>query len=305
MAEGDSPTIARLRVRVALREAREAAGLTQLQVAEEMEWSNSKVIRIEKGDVSVSINDLRGLLALLGIRDKTKINSLLTDARIARTRQKLDSAWWHEERFRDQMSESLRKFVEYEAETSQLRSFNIFYIPGPLQTPEYGTALTGTWMDEADFSQDKVDALVEARAHRREALIRRGDSLEYLVLLDQSVLMRSFGGRAAFIEQLRQLIELSERGLYKMRMLPFSLEIAIANNGSFELATVGVGRANNEVMYRETGVSDEIVETRPDTLRHRKRFDQLWKFADSEGDTTAFVQKRIDELEANPPVVKS
>ncbi|XVV13084.1 helix-turn-helix domain-containing protein [Actinoplanes sp. CA-131856] len=305
MAEGDSPTIARLRVRVALREAREAAGLTQLQVAEEMEWSNSKVIRIEKGDVTVSINDLRGLLALLGIRDKTKINSLLTDARIARTRQKHDSAWWHEERFRDQMSESLRKFVEYEAETSQLRSFNIFYIPGPLQTPEYGTALTGTWMEEADFSQDKVDALVEARAHRREALIRRGDSLEYLVLLDQSVLMRSFGGRAAFIEQLRQLIELSERGLYKMRMLPFSLEIAIANNGSFELATVGVGRANNEVMYRETGVSDEIVETRPDTLRHRKRFDQLWKFADSEGDTTAFVQKRIDELEANPPVVKS
>ncbi|XVU25850.1 helix-turn-helix domain-containing protein [Actinoplanes sp. CA-054009] len=305
MAEGDSPTIARLRVRVALREAREAAGLTQLQVAEEMEWSNSKVIRIEKGDVTVSINDLRGLLALLGIRDKTKINSLLSDARIARTRQKVDSAWWHEERFRDQMSESLRKFVEYEAETSQLRSFNIFYIPGPLQTPEYGLALTGTWMEEADFSQDKVDALVEARAHRREALIRRGSSLEYLVLLDQSVLMRSFGGRAAFIGQLRQLIELSERGLYKMRMLPFSLEIAIANNGSFELATVGVGRANNEVMYRETGVSDEIVETRPDTLRHRKRFDQLWKFADSEGDTTAFVQKRIDELEANPPVVKS
>ncbi|SNY70787.1 helix-turn-helix domain-containing protein [Paractinoplanes atraurantiacus] len=305
MAEGDSPTIARLRVRVALREAREAAGLTQLQVAEEMEWSNSKVIRIEKGDVTVSINDLRGLLGLLGVRDKTKINSLLADARIARTRQKPESVWWQEGRFRDQMSESFRKFVEYEAEASQLRSFNIFYIPGPLQTPEYGTALTGTWMDEADFSQDKVDALVEARAHRREALINRGDALEYLVLLDQSVLLRSFGGRTAFVEQLRLLIELSKSGLYKLRMLPFSLEIAIANNGSFELATVGGARENNQVMYRENGVTDEIVETRADTARHRKRFDQLWKAADNEGDTTAYVQKRIDELEANPHDVKS
>lgn len=266
-----------------------------------MEWSTSKVIRIEKGDVTVSINDLRGLLGLLGVRDKTKVNSLLSDARIARTRQKAETVWWQEERFRDQMSESFRKFVEYEAEASQLRSFNIFYVPGPLQTPEYGLALTGTWTEEADFSQDKVDALVEARTHRREALLRRGDSLDYMVLFDQSVLLRSFGGQAAFIQQLRQLIELSERGLFRMRMLPFNLEIAIANNGSFELATVGVGRSINEIMYRENGVSDEIVETRPDTARHRKRFDQLWRAADSEGDTTAFVQKRIDELEANPP----
>ncbi|MEU8815607.1 helix-turn-helix transcriptional regulator [Actinoplanes sp. NPDC048796] len=305
MAEGDSPTIARLRVRVALREAREAAGLTQLQVAEEMEWSNSKVIRIEKGDVTVSINDLRGLLTLLGVRDKTKINSLLADARIARTRQKPESVWWQEARFRDQMSESFRKLVEYEAEASQLRSFNIFYIPGPLQTAEYGTALTGTWMEEADFSQEKVDTMVEARAHRREALARRGDALDYMVLLDQSVLMRSFGGPTAFVRQLRLLIDLSKSGLYRLRMLPFSLEIAIANNGSFELATVGVGRANNEIMYRETGLNDEIIETRVETARHRRRFDQLWKAADNEGDTIAYVQKRIDELEANPHDVKS
>src|ERR671933_792905 len=33
MAEGDSPTVARRRVRIALREAREAAGYTQLEAA--------------------------------------------------------------------------------------------------------------------------------------------------------------------------------------------------------------------------------------------------------------------------------
>ena len=66
MAEGDSPTVARRRVRLAIREAREPHNLTQQQVAEQMEWSLSKVIRIESGEVSISVNDLRPLLPFLG-----------------------------------------------------------------------------------------------------------------------------------------------------------------------------------------------------------------------------------------------
>jgi transcriptional regulator with XRE-family HTH domain len=83
MAEGDSPTAARRRVRLAIRAARDAAGLTQNQVADEMEWSLSKVVRIESGDVSISPNDLRALLEYLGIGDRTVVGSLLADARIA------------------------------------------------------------------------------------------------------------------------------------------------------------------------------------------------------------------------------
>jgi transcriptional regulator with XRE-family HTH domain len=65
--DGDSPSAARRRVRIAIREAREAASLTQTQVAQAMEWSLSKVNRIESGDVSVSANDLRPLLGYLKI----------------------------------------------------------------------------------------------------------------------------------------------------------------------------------------------------------------------------------------------
>src|SRR5689334_18400759 len=71
MAEGDSPTVARRRVRMALREAREAAGYTQHEVADEMEWSLSKVIRIENGDVSIAPNDLKPLLNFLNVRNSS------------------------------------------------------------------------------------------------------------------------------------------------------------------------------------------------------------------------------------------
>jgi hypothetical protein len=40
------PTVGRRRLRSALRRARDAAGLTQEQVAAAMDWSLSKLIRI-------------------------------------------------------------------------------------------------------------------------------------------------------------------------------------------------------------------------------------------------------------------
>jgi len=297
MAEGDSPTIARRRVRMAIREARESVGLTQHQVAEEMEWSASKVIRIESGDVTISVSDLRQLLGYLRV-NKARINELATDARIARTRAKAQAVWWQEERFRKHLSDDHRRYIEYEAEASEIRSFHLLYLPGPVQTPEYAAALTGGWLDEDDeMPPEKIAALVEARQVRHEALLRRAGSVKIMVIMDQSVLMRPVGGEEVFINQLRLLIGLSDRGLVEVRMLPFALTVPIANNGSFDLMTVGADISDGEVMYRENGMADEIVENRAQTARHRKRFDQLWQVADDENDTIEFIKSRITDLE--------
>ena len=304
MAEGDSPTIARRRVRIAVREAREAAGLTQAHVAEEMEWSLSKVIRIENGDVSISIADLRSLLNLLAVRDKERVSALVADARIARQRGRQKTSWWEAPQFRQHMPDPLRKFVEYEAEASEIRSFAPFYVPGLLQTPEYGAALTGTWVEEvgeAAYPQAKVDVIVDTRRHRQESLLQRLDSVRAFFLVDQSVLLRPFGGSAVFAAQLRRLIKLSQNENIMLRMLPFDLGIAIANNGAFDLMTVGADSAEGEVMYRENGMTDDIVESRVETARHRRRFDQLWRAAAEESDTIAYLQERITALEANLP----
>ncbi|GAA0520996.1 transcriptional regulator [Paractinoplanes deccanensis] len=299
MAEGDSPTVARRRVRLAIREAREAAELLQSQVAEEMEWSLSKVIRIENGDVSISINDLRGLLGLFGVRDKETVNALLADARIARTRNRPQPSWWQEPRFRDQMSDSLRVYIEYECEASEIRSFAIYYLPGVLQTPEYGAALTGMWLDEEPgFTQEKIDTLIEARRLRHEALIARAGSVRVYLVLDESVLHRPIGGPGIFAGQLRLLLDLSARGILKIRMLPYDLNVAIANNGSFDLMLVGADREAGEVLYRENGTGDEMIEDRRTTRRHRARFEQLWQAASTESDTIKFIKQRIAALEA-------
>ena len=64
MAEGGSPLVQRRRLRTELRTARQVSGLTQEQVAREMEWSPSKIIRIENASSGISSNDLKALLQL-------------------------------------------------------------------------------------------------------------------------------------------------------------------------------------------------------------------------------------------------
>ncbi|MBV8994153.1 MAG: helix-turn-helix transcriptional regulator, partial [Pseudonocardiales bacterium] len=57
--------------------------MTQRDVAAAMDWSQSKLIRIESGAVKISTNDLRALLAHYGV-DTSRIDALLAVGRAAR-----------------------------------------------------------------------------------------------------------------------------------------------------------------------------------------------------------------------------
>lgn len=293
MAEAVTPTVARRRVRLALREAREAAGLTQQQVADEMEWSLSKVIRIENGDVSIAPNDLRPLLSYYGVKDRTQVSDLLTSAKIARTRQR--QAWYQAPDFREHLSDATRRLIEYEAEAVAVRAYSIYYMPGPLQTEAYAAALTGKFHEDIDAR--KIELLLQARQLRRQTLLARLGDVKVFILLEQSVFMRPIGGPRVFADQLREIRRVVSDGQVQLRMLPFDLDYPIANNGSYDLLTMSEGEADSEILYRENGMTDEIVEDRASTARHRKRFDQLWQMSNEESDTIRFLDIRLQDLE--------
>ncbi|MFI5494377.1 helix-turn-helix domain-containing protein [Actinoplanes sp. NPDC051859] len=276
-------------MRLALREAREHAGLTQQQVADEMEWSLSKVIRIENGDVTIAPNDLRPLLNYLSVKDKAVIAALLVDARIARTRQR--QAWHQKPQFRDVLSDAHRKLIEYEAEATAIRYFSIYFIPGPLQIPAYAKALMQLYVGE--MPEQRIEAVLEARKRRGEALLSRVGSVELFVLLDESVLMRPLGGAAVFTEQLRELQRLATEGAIKLRMVPFTLDAPVTNNASFDLLSLDVDD-EGMLLYHENGLSDEVIEAKATTMRHRIRYDRVWQEALDEADTIDFIRKRTD-----------
>ena len=134
MADGGSPLVQRRRLRTELKKARQASGLTQDQVAGEMDWSLSKIIRIESASSGISANDLKALLQLYGVKDPGQVDSLLALARAARER-----SWWSA--YRDVAPQPLLQLIEYESAAHVIRQFETMFIPGILQTEDYARAV--------------------------------------------------------------------------------------------------------------------------------------------------------------------
>jgi transcriptional regulator with XRE-family HTH domain len=293
MAEEVSPAVARRRLRLALRDAREHAGKTQQEVAEQMEWSLSKVIRIEAGDNTIAPNDLRPLLQYIGIKDRATVAELMAFAKIARQRK---GAWFQSSDIQPFLTDPLRRLFDYESEAVVARYYYVNFVAGPLQTPEYAAALIGRYEEEID--PGVVEARLKARQMRRQALLSRAAAheIEVRALFDESVFMRTHGDPAILAAQLRELEQLSLRGDIKLRMVPFDAKAAVTNNASFDLLTLPDA---GEVLYRETGLRDETVEDHSTTSRHRERYDLVWLEVADENDTIDYIRKRIETLEAN------
>lgn len=295
MAEEVSPTVARRRLRLAVREARDRAGKTQQEVAEEMEWSASKVIRIENGDVTIAPNDLRPLLTYLGVTDRAAIAELTAAAKVARRRQR--RAWYQTPEYREHLTSAMTREIEYEAEAVAIRFWSVFYVPGPLQTPEYARANLESF-DDDDISEQRRHYRAESRRLRREVVLGRLGSLKIFALLDESVFRRTLGVPNVFLGQLREMHRLASDGLIKVRMVPFDFEASVTNNATFDLLSLDEDDEGSEVLYREIGLGDEIIEDRATTRRHHARFDKIWQDANTEEDTIDFMRGRISDLEA-------
>ena len=161
MADGGSPLVQRRRLRAELKKARQVSGLTQEQVAHEMDWSLSKIIRIESASSGISANDLKALLQLYGVKDPGQVDSLVALARAARER-----SWWS--KYRDVAPQSLLQLIEYESAAHAIRQFETLVIPGILQTEDYAGAVIQNYYGEGPGS-DQLRALVELRIRREDA----------------------------------------------------------------------------------------------------------------------------------------
>jgi predicted transcriptional regulator len=80
----DERTAVRQKLRTELRNARKRVGVTQKEVAAAMDWSPSKMLRIEAGAVGISTNDLRALLDYYKIHDEGHTEELLNLVRGSR-----------------------------------------------------------------------------------------------------------------------------------------------------------------------------------------------------------------------------
>ena len=135
MAGDQGPVVQSTLLRNELTRLRKESGLTQEQVAHDLEWSPSKLIRVEGGRSSITKVDLDALLSKYGVTSESSRERLHALNRGAR-----EQAWWAA--YREDISPTYLEYVGYEAGANFIRQFNGSVVPGLLQTPEYVEVLT-------------------------------------------------------------------------------------------------------------------------------------------------------------------
>jgi len=265
MGDGPRPAVKRRRLRAELRNARQEAELTQEQVAEAMDWSLSKIIRIEAGSVGVSTNDMKALLKLYGISDPDRTEELLALAREARERSTAFKG----------APPRLMRFIEYEAAASAIRGFQPLLVPGLLQTEEYARAVLQQLMPEE--SRAELDALVKVRMKRQEVLLGRSDLKQLLFILDEAALRRQVGGAAAMRRQVRHLAEMAKGPKVTLEVIPFSAGAHPGMQGPFVIFEFPDA---DDVLFLETSGGDLIIrDEREDIAIHEEQLDALHRLS--------------------------
>src|ERR1700738_24381 len=152
------PTVQRLVLGSQLHRLRDSRGITAEQAAEAIRGSHSKISRMEHGRVGFKERDVSDLLTLYGVTDSEERAALLNLAREANT-----PGWWHA--YSDAMPPWLEPYVGLEAAASVLRTYEVQFVPGLLQTEEYARALIRLG---SAVSEDDIDRRAELRVRPQE-----------------------------------------------------------------------------------------------------------------------------------------
>jgi transcriptional regulator with XRE-family HTH domain len=223
MARRPDPRFQRRQVGRRLRRYREQAERQQQDVADTMDWSVSKLIRIENATVSVSTNDLKALLNEYDVSDSEVIAELIGMAKEGRRQP------WYAQYDLDTAFQNL---LAYESSAARIRVMHPYLVHGLLQTETYTRALLRSVYPE--FSERELDQAVEIRTRRQEQL-EEPDGPELVALIDEAALERPIGGPAVMLGQLRHLLAVLKRPRTSIRIIPFSAGGYTGLSGSFVL----------------------------------------------------------------------
>lgn len=174
-----SPYVRRLRLAAELRALRTHAGITHVQLAKQIGQSRAQISRLENGHV-VDQDDVMKILDALGVDDK-RWTEIMTIAREAGER-----GWWESNRF---MGERQALIANLEAGAQTIREFQMTFIPGLLQTPDY-TRARGEADRLAGLSTLNPERSAEGRVGRQRMLRRPGGPL-YEVIIDELAILRA------------------------------------------------------------------------------------------------------------------
>ncbi|MFF5127202.1 helix-turn-helix domain-containing protein [Streptomyces syringium] len=276
-----SPTARRRRLAIELKKLREDHKLTCNEVGEALDWSGSKVNRLETGSGRVQPSDVDALCRFYCTTDELRefLKQLAKDSKLR--------GWW--QAHGTAVPPWFSVYVGLEQGASSLRQYQCELVPGLLQTPAYTAELHRV---TNQLAGEELERHVNVRMERQE-ILHGEDPTDLWAIVHESVLRHHVGGRAVMREQLERMLMASQLKNVTLQVLPFNAGSYPAT-GAFTILGFPE-QADPDVVYRD-GLTDAVyLEASADVSQYAKAFDTLRATASSPPQSALLIKHVLEE----------
>jgi transcriptional regulator with XRE-family HTH domain len=284
--ENGGPTVRRLQLGARLRSLRQAKGITRDQAGYAIRGSESKISRMELGRVAVKPRDVTDLLKLYGVEDPAEHERLLALAREANS-----PGWW--QAYGDVLSTWFQNYLDLEQAAELIRTYEVQFVPGLLQTDAYARAVIMLGHGTAPTTQ--IDRRAELRMARKQ-LLERPDPPRLWAVIDEAVLHRPIGGPAVLRAQIESLIEVAELGNVRLQVIPFRSGGHAAAGGAFSILRFPQQEVP-DVVYIEHLTSGLYLDRREDVDHYAAAMGRLVIEAEPPNRTPDLLRQALRDLD--------
>ncbi|MEU2257376.1 helix-turn-helix transcriptional regulator [Nocardia xishanensis] len=250
-----------------LRDLRNRARMTTRMAAQQLEWSEAKIWRIETGQTSLRSLDVEAMCKIYGAPGDL-VGPLTALAKETKAR-----GWWTA--YSDVLGEGFEIYIGLEEAARQLSTYENELVPGLLQTESYARAILSAARPDASLAE--IDRRVQLRL-ARQALVTRAESPVQLdVVISEAVLWRRVGGAEVAAAQLEHLRRMSDLPNVRLQTVPpESGYHAGMESGRFVMLEFPEGRMGEEpeppVVYVEAFTGPVYLDKDSEIERYRKAF---------------------------------
>ncbi|MGI5152801.1 helix-turn-helix domain-containing protein [Plantactinospora sp. CA-294935] len=280
----------RILVGAQLRRLREERGLTRAEAGEPIRASESKISRMELGRVGFKERDVLDLLSLYGVHDEQERATLL-----ARVREANTSSWWHP--YADVTPNWFQRYLGLEATATLIRTYEVQFVPGLLQTEQYARAVVR--LGHGSAREEEVARRVRLRMDRQQVLSRPDPPMLWAVV-DEAALRRPVGGRQVMRDQIEALIGIvTKMPNVKLQVIPLAAGGHAAAGGAFTILRFPQ-QDLADLVYIEQLTSALYLDKREDVDCYFEAVNRLFVEAAPLKDTFQILDRIIRDLDEAP-----
>ena len=274
-----------------LRDLRGSQRITVKTAAEKLEWSETKVWRIETGQTSLRSHDVELMCRIYAAPPD------LTEALMGLAKETKAKGWWHA--YGDVIPEGFDVYIGLEEAASQLSAYQTELVPGLLQTEQYARAVITA--DNPGVDEAEIDRRVHVRI-ARQALVRRQTAPpELTVVLNEAILRRPVGGSQVMAAQLGSLADSAGLPNVTLRVVPFRAGLHHGvMSGPFVILRFprnGDGHDSEPATVYVDGFTGALYLDKPrEVERYATAFESIWSVALDEPASRELINQAAEEL---------